>query len=303
MMTITKFLFRQVLRRAVPMVVMAVFSMMVMSALATGKLDAFTSVDGGLQSIKSGVCFVDKALGHAPEGFRLDLDDAPVVGRRLNCSDGYEAVVDDSVSSDDLGSFNGSSVSASHKSEMRAAEVDRVIDGDAKMRVAEVDRVIDGDTVVIKTEGGDTVSLRLRNIDAPEKAQGHVGNKSGRKLMGLMVRDCEGKDAYRVLVRKTAGPKVRFRVIERDKHGRPVVDIWSGYGDYANDGAPPITASLNYLMVVEGWAYAWRYGGGYGYEELRAAETHALQAGLGVHDRVKYADLARPEDWKAAKAR
>lgn len=159
---------------------------------------------------------------------------------------------------------------------------------------AYVVRVVDGDTMLVKTQDGDEVYMRLRNIDAPEMSQGDAAELSRDRLSAMAHEGC-GCYLWSV---KVMPPQVRYRQVDTDRHGRPVVYMWNAYGVDADD--PGLVSSMNYRMVADGYAFAWRYGGGDGYDALRTVESSAVAAGLGVHNSAIYPNLARPEDYKAA---
>lgn len=73
----------------------------------------------------------------------------------------------------------------------------------AEDRVA---KVLDGDTLIV-SNGEVRKTLRLANIDAPEKDQ-EFGDKATEKLTQL----CNGKD-------------VNYRTVDIDKYGRTVADV------------------------------------------------------------------------------
>ena len=73
----------------------------------------------------------------------------------------------------------------------------------------QVSRVIDGDTVVVET-AGDTTTIRLNGIDAPESDQPF------------------GAEATRMLEELIAGRVVRIDVLDTDRYGRLIGEIAAG---------------------------------------------------------------------------
>jgi hypothetical protein len=92
---------------------------------------------------------------------------------------------------------------------------------------ARVIDVSDGDTIKVLDDDKQSITIRLKHIDAPQKAQA-FGNKARQAL-----RD------------KIAGKTVRVIGNETDKYGRTLADIRSG------------DTWVNLWMVQHGWA--WHY--------------------------------------------
>jgi micrococcal nuclease len=90
---------------------------------------------------------------------------------------------------------------------------------------AQVVSVGDGDTLRAKMQG-QTVTIRLGCIDAPEMAQNPFGVQAKNRLQQILP----------------AGQAVQVRSIERDQYGRTVGELFSG------------GRSVNLQMVAEGQA-------------------------------------------------
>lgn len=90
-----------------------------------------------------------------------------------------------------------------------------------------ITRVIDGDTVELSDHSGALTKLRLAQIDTPESAQPY------------------GKEATAALLLLVRGKAVRAEVVDVDRYGRSVVELYVG-GVHVND-----------VMVREG--HAWAY--------------------------------------------
>ncbi len=95
----------------------------------------------------------------------------------------------------------------------------------AQNELPQVVSVGDGDTLRVR-QGGQTITLRLGCIDAPETAQTPWGEQSANRLKQLLP----------------AGQAVQVREIERDRYGRTVAELYKG------------NQSVNLMMVKEGQA-------------------------------------------------
>ena len=91
----------------------------------------------------------------------------------------------------------------------------------------QVMRIIDGDTLELRAADDKTVSIRLAQIDAPEKAQPY-GDMATKALSAL-----------------TLGKPVRVEVVDLDRYGRSVGEVY--FGDL----------HVNAEMVRQG--HAWAY--------------------------------------------
>ena len=108
----------------------------------------------------------------------------------------------------------------------------------------------DGDTIFVKGGNYDGKSLRLKGIDAPERNQPY----SVKSKLALLKK--VDKQEFRVLIH------------EKDKYNRFLVTIYIG------------ERNINKEMVLEGWAWAYRYKG---VTELYEAEMKkAQQKKLGL---------------------
>ena len=102
----------------------------------------------------------------------------------------------------------------------------------------EVDQVVDGDTFVGKTQSGQLVRFRLRQIDAPERDQ-PFGNQATHKLSQLLLDNHENKDVVVFLW-------------EQDDWGRYVVDCVTREGIYTK------VVFVQEELVKAG--FAWTFG-------------------------------------------
>ncbi len=87
----------------------------------------------------------------------------------------------------------------------------------------------DGDTIRAN-QGGQTVTVRLACIDAPEMGQQPYGQNSKARLQTLLP----------------VGTSITLRTIDTDRYGRTVAEIFSG------------TTNVNLAMVQGGYAVAYR---------------------------------------------
>lgn len=109
--------------------------------------------------------------------------------------------------------------------------------------------ISDGDTLICLTEQKRQIKVRLRGIDAPEKAQAY-GQKAKQHLSDLVY-----------------GKTVMLDVADTDRYGRTVAVAVSG------------NLNVNRKMVEDGYAWAYRqYGGG----EYVGAELAARSARKGL---------------------
>lgn len=95
---------------------------------------------------------------------------------------------------------------------------------------ARVSSVVDGDTVRVVLAGGETVSIRLYGIDAPEKKQ-EFGAESSAALASYLPKGCA----------------VFLDVINQDRYGRKVAILTRQGHD----------ESVNSWLISEGWAWVW----------------------------------------------
>jgi endonuclease YncB( thermonuclease family) len=125
-------------------------------------------------------------------------------------------------------------------------------------------KVIDGDSIVLESQG-EKSSIRLSEIDAPERDQPY------------------GPESKRALQRLAHGREARIVVIDRDRYGRWVGDVWVG------------EMRVNYEMVRQGhaWAYT-RYAKSTAIVEL---EDEARREGRGLW-RLDPEDRQAPWQWR-----
>lgn len=91
----------------------------------------------------------------------------------------------------------------------------------------QVTRIIDGDTLELQVAGEEPLSIRLAQIDAPEKSQPY-GDRATKALAALIL-----------------GKRVRVEVVTLDRYGRTVGEIYIG------------DTHINAEMVRRG--HAWAY--------------------------------------------
>ena len=126
----------------------------------------------------------------------------------------------------------------------------------AKAESVTVEKVIDGDSVVVLTEAGEKVEVRLWGIDAPELDQ-----------------EC-GRQATMVLENRIIGSKSRKLRMEKygqDLFGRPLVLLYDEhmYGP---------EKSVNRSMVEKGYAYMW-------HDRSEQYRNHLIQLGFDEAER------------------
>lgn len=109
--------------------------------------------------------------------------------------------------------------------------------------------VQDGDSMVICCERGNGFTIRLRDIDAPERAQPH--EQESREYLQKLVMN----------------KPIQLLGDKRDKYGRLLVDV------IVNG------QSVNEIMIGEGMAWRWRYSKS---KKLKELEETARQANKGL---------------------
>lgn len=120
--------------------------------------------------------------------------------------------------------------------------------------IVTVVQVIDGDSVIVQ-HGNAQRNIRLHGIDAPESSQPH-GPAATEYLKSAIP----------------TGAQLIYRAVKpRDKHGRSVGTLRHVDSDQ----------TLNYLMVLDGHAYAYPQHGGL-HPSIVAAEQYARQQRLGI---------------------
>jgi len=132
--------------------------------------------------------------------------------------------------------------------------------------VVEVVGVADGDSLVVIMAGART-QVRLAEIDAPERGQ--PWNRRAREALRDKVLD----------------QRVRLKVVDTDRYGRTVAEVWLG------------ERHINREMVREG--HAWVYTQYLRDQTLRVDETRAREAGLGLWS---MADPVEPRQWRRRRA-
>ena len=127
----------------------------------------------------------------------------------------------------------------------------------------------DGDTLRANLNGVPT-TIRLGCIDAPEKRQ-RYGTESASRLAGLLPR----------------GTAIELRVMERDRYGRTVAEIYQG------------GRSINLQLIQEGAAVAYReYLSKCDKPAFLKAESAAKSSRLGVWGQ---SPICLPKDFRKKK--
>jgi endonuclease YncB( thermonuclease family) len=112
-------------------------------------------------------------------------------------------------------------------------------------------KVKDGDTIVVLTPDHQSITVRLAEIDCPEKSQPY------------------GKAAKEFTADLCFGKSVKLQVRDRDRYGRTVAMV------LLNDGT-----NVNYELVKNG--YAWQYKYYSKDEKLAELELQARKQHLGL---------------------
>lgn len=117
----------------------------------------------------------------------------------------------------------------------------------------------DGDTITVK-RNGEKLKVRFACIDAPELKQ-LMGKKSRDYLRGLI---------------SSSGGKVGLNVVDTDRYGRSVAEVWIG-----NDGAKELVQSK---MILAGMAYPYeRYKSDCpSWEAVQVSHDYAKSNRIGV---------------------
>lgn len=110
--------------------------------------------------------------------------------------------------------------------------------------------VHDGDTITLLVGTNQQIRIRLAEIDAPELGQSF------------------GKRSKQALSSKVFGKAIQAKVVDQDRYGRTVGEIFLG------------NRWINREMVAEGWA--WQYRRYSKSQELAKAEEMAKEKKLGV---------------------
>lgn len=109
--------------------------------------------------------------------------------------------------------------------------------------------VLDGDTIDV-IQNGKSLRLRFAGIDTPEKSQPY------------------GPEAKAALAQRVDGKVVRFEVVETDRYGRSIANIYDKQGH------------VNLWLVEDG--FAWHYKAYSKDQNLAAAERQARGSGKGL---------------------
>ena len=125
-------------------------------------------------------------------------------------------------------------------------------------------KVSDGDTFSCNKGYGDTIQVRLADIDAPESGQAY-GNQSRKALNKLIYKQM-----------------VTLKNTKQDKYGRTAATVFSG------------STNVNLAMIEQG--YAWHYKRYSNNAEYAAAMRQAQKSRRGLWaDKGK---IIKPEDWR-----
>lgn len=127
-----------------------------------------------------------------------------------------------------------------------------------------VERIHDGDTLSFRA-GAALQRVRLAQIDAPEQGQPW------------------GRRARQALAKLSLGREARLVVVDRDRYGRAVGDLYVG------------DLFVNEALVREG--HAWAYRRHLRHREIAAAEDEARGAGRGLW-RLPAAEREPPWEWR-----
>ena len=139
----------------------------------------------------------------------------------------------------------------------------------APVHAATVISVGDGDTIRVR-EAGQTITVRLACIDAPETAQRPYGLQSRSALSALVP----------------VGSAVTLKVQTVDRYGRTVAELLNARGN------------VNQLMVGRGQAFAYRkYLRQCDRNTYLSLERQAQNSGLGVWS-IDRAGITRPWDYR-----
>lgn len=140
---------------------------------------------------------------------------------------------------------------------MRAAGFEAVGGSDELDGPFGVVRVIDGDTVDVDV-GGESVRVRLLNVDTPERGERGFGEAAEA------LAELAGEDVY----------------LRYDQGGEPTEDAYGRVLAYLYDDQG---GNLNEELVREGWSeYYTDYGDGDFPEGFADAEGEAREEGLGL---------------------
>jgi endonuclease YncB( thermonuclease family) len=129
----------------------------------------------------------------------------------------------------------------------------------------------DGDTLRVRSPKGEVLKVRFACIDAPELKQ-PLGEESRNYLRSLI---------------NEAGGKVKLQVIETDRYGRSVAELWTKKG------------LLQSQMTASGMAFAYdQYSKNCpNWDAVKSAEKTAIEYKLGVW---RSPNFQRPWNWRKA---
>ncbi|AUD79893.1 nuclease [Kangiella profundi] len=129
--------------------------------------------------------------------------------------------------------------------------------------------VQDGDSMIVCCEKGNSFTIRLKDIDAPERDQPFASDS--RDYLKEMVMD----------------KPIKLIGDKRDKYGRLLVDIMV-------DGQ-----SINEIMIAEGMAWRWRYSKS---KKMKLLEETARDAKKGIWA-LPESQRIEPWEWRKQRAR
>ncbi|MBD3653155.1 thermonuclease family protein [Kangiella sp.] len=129
--------------------------------------------------------------------------------------------------------------------------------------------VQDGDSMIVCCERNNSFTIRLKDIDAPEREQPFA--KKSREFMQELVMN----------------KPIRLIGDKRDQYGRMLVDL-------VVDGQ-----SVNELMVSEGMAWRWRYSKS---KKLKELEESAREARKGLWA-LPESQRVEPWEWRKQQKR
>lgn len=116
--------------------------------------------------------------------------------------------------------------------------------------------VHDGDTIRVRSQSGQVLKVRFACIDAPELKQ-PLGIESRNYLRSLLNQ---------------GGNKVKLRIVDTDRYGRNVAEVWNSKG------------LVQSQQASAGWAYAYdAYAKNCPhFDAVKSAEEIAIELKLGV---------------------
>jgi len=129
----------------------------------------------------------------------------------------------------------------------------------------------DGDTLRVRSSDGQVLKVRFACVDAPELKQ-PLGQES-RNYLRSMINE--------------AGGKVKVQIVDVDRYGRSVAELWTKSG------------LLQSRMAAAGMAFAYdQYSKNCpNWDAVKSAEKTAIEYRLGVW---RSPNFQRPWDWRKA---